>query len=258
MIFSGGLTRRADSATMEKTAKGDPTMATRYTTLLIDADETIFDFLKGERTALRKVLKDRGLPHGDDVLERYHWINDALWHAFERKEITKEALKHERFARLAKESGFPASFDPDEINADYLAQLGESDFLLPGARAFLEKLKTGGYDLVLITNGVARTQLRRLEKSGLAPLFSHVFVSEAVGAQKPLKAYFDAVLESVAERDPAKLLVIGDSLGSDMQGAANAGLDCVWFNPKGAPNDRGLPVTREAKTYEEIEAFLGL
>lgn len=233
-------------------------MPTRYTTLLLDADETIFDFLKGERTSLHKVLRERGLPHGDDVLERYHRINDALWHAFERGEVTKDQIKHERFARLSQTCGFPAKFDPDEINADYLQNLGESDYLLPGARTFLHKLKEGGFDLVLITNGVARTQLRRLEKSGLSPLFSHVFVSETVGAQKPLRAYFDVVLGAIAEKDPAKVLVIGDSLGSDIQGAANAGLDCVWFNPKGQANDRGLPVTKEAKTYAEIEAFLGL
>ncbi len=233
-------------------------MQKRYTTLLIDADETIFDFLMGERTSLRTVLQARNLAHDDAILERYHRINDALWHAFERGEITKEQIKHDRFASLAAQSGFPADLDIDKINADYLAQLSESDFLLPGAETFLRKLKKGGYDLVLITNGVARTQLRRLEKSGLAPLFSHVFVSETVGAQKPLKAYFDAVLAAVEETDPRKLLVIGDSLGSDIQGAANAGLDCVWFNPKGQANDRGLPVTKEAKTYAEIEAFLGL
>ena len=233
-------------------------MQKRYTTLLIDADETIFDFLMGERTSLRTVLQARNLAHDDAILERYHRINDALWHAFERGEITKEQIKHDRFASLAVQSGFPADLDIDRINADYLQNLGESDFLLPGAERFLRKLKNGGYDLVLITNGVARTQLRRLEKSGLAPLFSHVFVSEAVGAQKPLKAYFDAVLAAVEETDPRKLLVIGDSLGSDIQGAANAGLDCVWFNPKGQANDRGLPVTKEAKTSAEIEAFLGL
>ena len=233
-------------------------MPNRYTTLLMDADETIFDFLRGERTSLSAVLERRGLPHDDSVLAEYHEINDALWHAFERGEITKEALKRERFARLAKACGFPPSLDVDKINDDYLTLLGESDYLLSGARDFLQNLKNGGYDLVLITNGVARTQLRRLEKSGLAPLFSHVFVSEAVGAQKPLRAFFDAVLAKVDESDPGRLLVIGDSLASDMQGAVNAGLDCVWFNPKGLLNDRELPVTKETRTYAEIEAFLGL
>ena len=233
-------------------------MPKRYTTLLLDADETIFDFRRGERASLSAVLDQRSLPHDDGVLALYHEINDGLWHAFERGEITKDALKRERFARLAKACGFPPSLDVDRINDDYLTRLGESDYLLPGAREFLYRLKDGGYDLVLITNGVARTQLRRLEKSGLGPLFSHVFVSEAVGAQKPLRAFFDAVLDAVDESDPQKLLVIGDSLASDIQGAVNAGLDCVWYNPQGLSNDRGLPVTAEAKTYAAIERFLGL
>ena len=233
-------------------------MTSRYTTLLLDADETLFDFLKAERASLEKVLSSRGLPYGEEILRRYHTINDALWHAFERGEISKEDIKKTRFAKLAKESGFPAEIDTDAINAAYLRQLGESDFLLPGARQFLETLFAAGFDLALITNGVAKTQLRRLEKSGLSPLFSHVFVSEAVGAQKPLPAFFDVVLRTIDETDKGKVLVIGDSLQSDIRGAVNAGLDSVWYNPKGAANDAGVPVTLEARTYEEIEAFLGL
>ena len=233
-------------------------MMKRYSTLLLDADETLFDFLKAEQSSLKTVLSARGLPHDDEILQRYHVINDALWHAFERGEITKEAIKKTRFARLAEHSGFPAGIDTDEINSDYLRQLGESDYLLPGARSFLQKLFDAGFDLALITNGVAKTQLRRLEKSGLAPLFSHVFVSETVGAQKPLPAFFDAVLRAIDEQDKARVLVIGDSLASDIRGADNAGLDCVWFNPKSKPNDDALPVTLETRTYEEIEAFLGL
>ena len=203
-------------------------MAHRYTTLLLDADETIFDFNRAEHDSLKKVLAARNLPHGEEILSQYHRINASLWRAFERGEVTKDRLRVQRFEELFAMFGFPAGTDPDEISSVYLEQLGESDYLLPGADAFLYALKNGGYDLALITNGVARTQLRRLKKSGLAPLFSHVFVSEAVG----------------------------DSLGSDIQGAANAGLDCVWYNPKGAANDRGLPVTLVAKSFAEILAFL--
>ena len=233
-------------------------MAHRYTTLLLDADETIFDFNRAEHDSLKKVLADRGLPHSEEILSAYHRINASLWRAFERREITKDRLRVQRFEELFAMFGFPKETDPDAISAVYLKQLGESDYLLPGADDFLYALKNGGYDLALITNGVARTQLRRLQKSGLAPLFSHVFVSESVGAQKPLPAFFDAVLNAIDETDKSKVLVIGDSLGSDIQGAANAGLDSVWYNPQGAANDRGLPVTFEAKTFGEIEAFLGL
>ncbi len=231
-------------------------MAHRYTTLLLDADETIFDFIRAEHDSLKAVLTARGLPHSEEILLRYHEINAALWHAFERREITKDRLRVQRFEELFAMFGFPKETDPDAISTTYLAQLGESDYLLPGADAFLYALKNGGYDLALITNGVARTQLRRLQKSGLAPLFSHVFVSESVGAQKPLPAFFDAVLNAIDETDKSKVLVIGDSLGSDIQGAVNAGLDSVWFNPHKAPNTRALPVTFEAQSYAQILSFL--
>lgn len=231
-------------------------MAHRYTTLLLDADETIFDFNRAEHDSLKKVLADRDLPHSEEILAQYHRINAALWRAFERGEVTKDRLRVQRFEELFAMFGFPKETDPDEISAVYLEQLGDSDYLLPGADAFLYALKNGGFDLALITNGVARTQLRRLNKSGLAPLFSHVFVSESIGAQKPLPAFFNAVLAAIDEKDKRKVLVIGDSLGSDIQGAANAGLDCVWYNPKGLANDRGLPVALEAKSFGQILAFL--
>lgn len=231
-------------------------MAHRYTTLLLDADETIFDFNRAEHDSLEKVLAARNLPHGEEILAQYHRINAALWRAFERGEVTKDRLRVQRFEELFAMFGFPKETDPDEISSVYLEQLGDSDYLLPGADAFLYALKNGGFDLALITNGVARTQLRRLNKSGLAPLFSHVFVSESIGAQKPLPAFFNAVLAAIDEKDKRKVLVIGDSLGSDIQGAANAGIDCVWYNPKGLANDRGLPVTLEATTFAQILAFL--
>lgn len=231
-------------------------MAHRYTTLLLDADETIFDFNRAEHDSLKKVLAARNLPHGEEILSQYHRINASLWRAFERGEVTKDRLRVQRFEELFYQFGFPAGIDPDEISSVYLEQLGESDYLLPGADAFLYALKNDGFNLALITNGVARTQLRRLNKSGLAPLFSHVFVSESIGAQKPLPAFFDAVLAAIDEKDKRKVLVIGDSLGSDIQGAANAGLDSVWYNPKGLANERGLPVALEAKSFGQILAFL--
>ena len=200
-------------------------MAHRYTTLLLDADETIFDFIRAEHDSLKTVLSARGLPHSEEILLRYHEINASLWRAFERREITKDRLRVQRFEELFAMFGFPKETDPDAISTTYLAQLGESDYLLPGADAFLYALKNGGYDLALITNGVARTQLRRLQKSGLAPLFSHVFVSESVGAQKPLPAFFDAVLAAIDEKDKRKVLVIG-------------------------------PVTFEAQSYAQILSFL--
>ena len=228
-----------------------------YTTLLFDADDTLFDFQKAERTALSRVLTAHQLPATDAVLSRYSAINASLWRAFEQSRITKEDIKNERYRLLFEEFGITPPVPPREINDRYLEQLGTCGFTLPGAAALCDALKRAGYDLYIITNGVSATQKSRLLNSGLAEYFCEMFVSEDLGAQKPLPAFFDAVLSRIPERDTRRILVIGDTLGSDIQGAVNAGLDCVWYNPKGTINDRGLSVTKEVRSLREIASFLG-
>lgn len=232
-------------------------MTDRYTTLLFDADDTLLDFHLAERTALSNVLNAYELPSSDEVLSLYSSINAGLWRAFERNEITKEDIKNQRYRILFERLNVQPPVSPRTINDRYLQQLGTCGFTLPGAHDLCEALKRAGYDLYIITNGVAATQKSRLEKSGLAPFFSALFVSETLGAQKPLPAFFDAVLEQIPEHDRSRILVIGDTLGSDIQGAVNSGLDCIWYNPRENKNDRALPVTKEVRTLSEIAQFLG-
>ena len=233
-------------------------MPQKYSTILFDADETLLDFHKAERTALRRVLLAFSVTPTDEMMDRYSVINAGLWHAFERGEVTKEDIKNERYRRLFAEFGVGQGVNTREVNDRYLEYLSEGGFLLPGAAELCKALEAVGYALYIVTNGVPHTQILRLTHSGLLPLMRDVFVSEAVGAQKPFKAFFDYVLAHIAERDPKRVLVVGDSLGSDIQGAANAGLDCVWFNPKGQPNDRGLPVTKGVRSLAQLAAWLGV
>lgn len=233
-------------------------MPQTYTTVLFDADDTLLDFHKAERMALRQVLLSFGITPTDEMMDRYSVINAGLWHAFERGEVTKEQIKSERYRRLFAEYGVGQGLDTRAVSDRYLEYLSAGGYLLDGAAALCNALKDAGYDLYVITNGVPRTQYLRLEHSGLMPLLSGVFVSEDVGAQKPFKAFFDYALSHITERDMQNVLVVGDSLGSDIQGAANVGLDCVWFNPKQKPNDRALPVTFEAQSLAQIASWLGV
>ena len=230
----------------------------QYSTFLFDADDTLLDFQKAERTALRQVLLAFGITPTDELMDRYSVINASLWHAFERGEVTKEDIKNERYRRLFEEFGVGQGINTREVNDRYLAFLSQGGFLVEGAATLCQALKKSGCQLYIITNGVPHTQRMRLEHSGLAPLFSDIFVSEAVGAQKPFKAFFDYVLSHIDEQDKRRILVVGDSLGSDIQGAVNAGLDCVWYNPKGRINDRGLPVKREVQTLCALAGWLGV
>ena len=110
------------------------------------------------------------------------------------------------------------------------------------------------YQLYMITNGNVVSQLPRLEHAGLAPYFREVFVSEAVGVGKPDKRYFDYVAAHIPGFSPAEALVIGDSPSSDIQGAVNAGLDSLWYDPAGQHPQP--PCTYRAESYEAIRELL--
>lgn len=205
----------------------------KFTTILFDADDTLLDFHKDERQALIKALTHYGVPVTEENIQIYSDINQGMWRQLEKGEITKPELKRTRFKKFFEAINFTCEEDPFTINEHYLSLLSEGGNTLEGAVDTVKKLHEEGYKLHIITNGIAATQAKRLTRSGLLPYIKEVFVSETIGYQKPRAEYFDAVLEKISEKDKTKILVIGDSLTSDIKGAMNAGLPCCWLNRYG-------------------------
>lgn len=201
-----------------------------YRFLLFDADNTLFDFDRSERVAFEAALAAFGKSCGEREYAIYHEINDRLWKLFERGGITKASLSTERFRLTFAELGLDIT--PAGFAERYVEELSLCSFTVDGAVGLCRSLCTG-FELYLVTNGIERVQRSRFARSELRPFFRDIFISEALGAQKPSKEYFDRTAALIPGFDRAAALVIGDSLTSDIAGARNAGIDCCWFNPRG-------------------------
>lgn len=200
----------------------------RYDYVLFDADNTLFDFDRAEHQALALALEEFSIPCTPETEALYVSINSGLWAMLDRGEASREWLVVERFARLVKELGVEA--DPAALNRTYLDQLGQQPFLLPGAEEVCRAL--GAHcTLAILTNGVARAQRGRFERSPLAGLIPHLFISEEVGASKPSPDFFRPVLTALGITDPRRALMVGDNLTTDIGGAAALGLDTAWYRP---------------------------
>ena len=90
---------------------------------------------------------------------------------------------------------------------------------------------------------------------GVPPYLKNIFISEKIGAQKPEKLFFDRVASMIEDFDKSKAIVIGDSLTSDIQGANNMGIDCIWYNPKSLPKGK-QKIDYEVSCYDQIIAIL--
>ena len=222
----------------------------RYDIVLLDADNTLFDFNAAEARALDAVLAEFGWPRDEETKQTYLEINHALWSAFDRGEAEEGFLTVEGFRRLGERLGRRA--DPAEMNRRYLDHLGTCSLLLPGAEALCRTLRAAGCRLALATNGVARVQHARLAGSPLVPYLERLFISGEMGTRKPEPAFFRAALAAMGAEDMDRCVMVGDGLGSDVKGALSVGLDVIWFAPGGADAPADRRPTHTARSLEEI------
>ena len=135
----------------------------------------------------------------------------------------------------------------------FLSQQGQE---LPQAHAFLSNVKDRGHMIYAATNGVSYIQRGRLQASSILPFFDDIFISDEVGAHKPSTDFFEKISDQVNDFHSDSALMIGDSLTADIQGGNNAGIDSIWFNPKGLVNETPAVPTYQVKNYQEILTIL--
>lgn len=221
----------------------------KYDVILFDADETLFNFCKAEKQALIKTLEYYNIPYSEELNEKYSAINESLWKRYEQDEIDNEYLQKTRFTQFFKE--LLISYDGIEANEIYLNYLSDGTYLLPHAKEVCETLhKT--HVLYIVTNGISRVQRKRFEMSEIKPYFKGVFVSEDTKFQKPQKEYFDYVFKKIEIVDKQNILLVGDSLTSDILGANNAKIDCCWYNPHKHENKTDAIFTYEIHSLIEL------
>lgn len=199
----------------------------RFRTLLLDADGTLFDFDRSERDALTEALGRFGIVVDDEIYRIYHQHNDDCWKEFERGGMSREKLKGERFARTFAQIGVSA--DPEAVTRGYEECLGHYQYPYPGVEEACRKLSRK-YDLFLVTNGLKNVQEAKLARTEVPRYCKAVYISEAVGYAKPAKEFFDVIFRDHPEIDPETTLIVGDSLTSDIRGGNNAQIRTCWVH----------------------------
>ena len=221
----------------------------RYPYLLLDADNTLFNFDAGNRNAFSEVCRQCDIPDTEEYFLLYEACNNHMWASFDRGECSKEFLVIERFRLFL--SKIHLDRDPSLCNDIHLDTLGQNKVLMPHAEEVCRTLAQT-HKLYLVTNAVASVQKRRLAESVLRPYISNAFISEEAGASKPSVAYFDYVFSQVDGLRKDNCIVIGDSLSSDISGANNYDLPCCWYNPKQISRPKDLRIDYEITDLREL------
>jgi 2-haloacid dehalogenase len=226
----------------------------RYEWILFDADGTLFDYDRAEASALERTFAQFGIPFRRGAAETYRRINAEIWRQFEEGTISSQRLRTRRFELLAE--GLEVAFDPLAFSSRYLENLAQSVDLIDGAEQVLEALH-GRVGLMLITNGLKEVQRSRLGHSTIGHYFSDVIISEEVGAAKPDARIFDVTFKRMGFPPRSKVLIVGDSLSSDIRGGWDYGIHTCWFNPRGNSRTGELRMHYEIADLAELLDLIG-
>jgi YjjG family noncanonical pyrimidine nucleotidase len=210
--------------------------------ILFDIDNTLLSFDKFVKETMKKGFKEFGLcDYKDEMYNVFNQINTNLWHKIENGEIDLEELKKKRWNMIFEQLGIDGN--GEDFEKYFRNNLFESAIPVDGSLDLLKHLYSK-YVLCVASNGPYLQQINRLKMAGMFDYFSDVFISEEIGASKPSEKFFNTCLNRLSLKFNRKIstnevMIIGDSLSSDIVGGINSGMKTCFYNPnqKTIPNE---------------------
>ena len=229
--------------------------------ILFDVDDTLMDYQRAESGILTRLFAEQGRTASAEVLADLWEKSWLYWNARGLDTPWREDVRatyHERsrwavedLCAYAREK-YGLAATPEELGSRFTALMADEVTLYDDALPVLRALH-GRYVLCAASNALIESQRPRLQ--GLAEWIDHVFLSEEMGLVKPDPAFFARAAREVGQA-PGDCLMVGDSLTSDIAGAAAAGMRTCWLNRKGRENPGPVRPDFVIRSLHELPALL--
>ncbi len=225
----------------------------KYKTILFDIDDTLIDFDIDQKTAFKEAVKKIGYVCNDKMYEDYNKINLSMWEELNLGKMTLNEVFVNRFSVFFKKYGI--KYDELEFNKILTDMFQKTGTLIKGVKETLDKL-VNNYELAVISNGPKDQQYHRLKNADISKYFSKFFISEEIGYNKPDKRFFDIVFKNIDNKEKSKILIVGDSITSDIIGGKQVGVDTCLYNIRNKENKTNIKPEYEIENFEELLQIL--
>ena len=222
--------------------------------IFFDADDTIIDHHECERQALIHMFSGINVPFLNEYHDIFRPLDRQLWDdalLTSSPPVAAADIPTHRFKLLFERIAVPYT-DYTHANELFKTGLANTSALFEHAEETVAYLHSLGYTICVVTNGKTALQKPRVANSKIGKYISRIIVSEEVAAPKPSPIMFDTLLAEL-QIAPAEAIMIGDSLEKDIQGAFNAGIKAVWYNPEGAENHTNIRPDYEITSLLELK-----
>ena len=196
-----------------------------YKAIFIDIDDTLLDYIPCCREAF-----DAAMPEHPEYFDIFFKISGRLFSEAKRGLHTVAEVMELYPREFIATVGYPPEA-VDPFKHAFRAAWGTTHTLVPGAKEMLQTLQSKGYRLFAASNSFGNLQRSRLEQAGILSYFEDTYISMDIGYDKPDIRFYQEALRR-ADLQPHEVLMIGDSMTTDVMGAQNAGIDARLFDRK--------------------------
>lgn len=200
--------------------------------ILIDIDNTLLDFRKCSRIALKHGLDIYGIEYRPEMYPTFERINNALWYEIELGTLDIAGLYKVRWNRVFNALGIDV--DGEEFEEHFVRFMHDAAEPVDYAHETLTYLAQK-YRVYAASNAPLEQQRKRLTDAGMMSCLSGLFTSEELGCSKPDSAFYTACFDRMGNPAPESVMAIGDSIHADITGATAYGMKTCWFNIHGNP-----------------------
>lgn len=237
----------------------------KYSTLIFDLDDTLIDNYKSVSFALECTARKLGIPYTNELLTKWLDFEKKYWNIFEKNQMkileTIKTLEDKisyvrsrRFVLFFKDLNLTME-EATQINDFYCAMQGINIFEIEHASSTVKEL-SNNHEILIATNGPRNAAIDKLKKIAIRDCISHIISAEDVGFSKPNIEFFEYLYKTTNNGNKEKMLLIGDSLSTDILGGMNNGIDTCWFNPYKKPLPETYKPTHTINCLSQLKTKL--
>lgn len=227
----------------------------KYKAIFLDIDDTLLDYIPCCREAFDAALEVlRVAGYGvrgtaDELFWLFFEISGRLFSEAKHGLHTVAEVMELYPAEFCERAGYPAEA-VDPFKHAFRQAWGTTHTLVPEALETVQALHQRGYRLFAASNSFGHLQRSRLAQAGLLPYFEDTYISMDIGYDKPDIRFYEEALRRCA-LTPGEVLMVGDSMTTDIVGAKAAGLATCFFCRR--PDE---PVPHEVRTVYRLSELL--
>ncbi len=233
-------------------------MEKRYKALLFDLDDTLIDNDESIRYAIFNIYDKLGITCSEENYRKWKNFDDNYWLQWESGKMVlpswadslEKRIEYLRANRFIQFLGVDYDTAVD-YNEQYIVDLAKNIVPIDGAQEVIKQLHEK-YEITISTNGPLDCAREKISAIRITPYIQSIAASGSCGFSKPMPGFFDYAIAMMKNKNKDEMLIIGDSLTTDVLGGIKNGIDSCWYNPKGKENILGINPTYEIKSLKEL------